>query len=215
MAEIFISYASEDKDRAEAMARVLEEQGWSVWWDRRIPPGRDYAEVIESALREARCVVVLWTKSSVASKWVRNEVREGANREVLVPALLDEVEIPFEFRSLQAARLIGWRDRAQPPEMAELLASIAAILGRPPVEPAPAPNPFVAGLADTSQAVLAAGHNLSAAGKPLLKWTGIGFCWLVALGGVIEYSSDPYADESLLVVAIVFGVLGYWLLRRR
>jgi hypothetical protein len=49
----------------------------------------------------------------------------------------------------------------------------------------------------------------------LLKWTGIGFCWLVALGGVIEYSSYPYADESLLVVAIVFGALGYWLLRRR
>lgn len=212
MAEIFVSYATEDKDRAEALARVLEEQGWSVWWDRRIPPGRDYAEVIESALSAAKCVVVLWTRNSVVSRWVRNEAAEGAERDVLVPALLDDVEIPFEFRRLQAARLIGWRGGARPPEMAELLASIAAILGRPTQE-TPRETPFAAGLADTTQTVLAMRRGFPALGKPL-KLAGVGFCWLIAVGAFFEYMADTYY-EGPLFTALGFGALGYWLLRKR
>jgi hypothetical protein len=34
MNDIFISYASEDKGRAQTLARALERKGWSVWWDR-------------------------------------------------------------------------------------------------------------------------------------------------------------------------------------
>ena len=37
MSDIFISYAKEDKEKAGLLAEVLEEQGWSVWWDRRDP----------------------------------------------------------------------------------------------------------------------------------------------------------------------------------
>jgi hypothetical protein len=35
MSDIFISYASEDRSKAEPLAKALEEQGWSVFWDRR------------------------------------------------------------------------------------------------------------------------------------------------------------------------------------
>jgi TIR domain len=51
MADIFISYASQDRDRAKALADALAAQGSSVWWDRVIPPGRVFDEVIEEALR--------------------------------------------------------------------------------------------------------------------------------------------------------------------
>jgi hypothetical protein len=37
MSDIFISYAREDRPRAEAIAKALEEHGWSVWWDWNIP----------------------------------------------------------------------------------------------------------------------------------------------------------------------------------
>ena len=59
MADIFISYASADRERARQLAAVLASQGWSVWWDRTIPPGRTFDQVIEQALQAARCVVVL------------------------------------------------------------------------------------------------------------------------------------------------------------
>jgi hypothetical protein len=37
MTEIFISYAREDEDRVKDLGSTLEQQGWSVFWDRRIP----------------------------------------------------------------------------------------------------------------------------------------------------------------------------------
>ena len=48
MSDIFLSYAREDKDRAASLAKVLSDQGWSVWWDKEIPPGQSFDKVIET-----------------------------------------------------------------------------------------------------------------------------------------------------------------------
>ncbi len=50
MADIFISYASEDRSRVEPLAKALEDQGCSVWWDPQIPPGKTFFGVIKEAL---------------------------------------------------------------------------------------------------------------------------------------------------------------------
>jgi hypothetical protein len=105
--EIFLSYASPDRELAKALASALQAEGWSVWWDRTIPPGAIFDEVIESALSAARCVVVLWSKDSVVSNWVKNEAREAVKRRILIPATVAEVTIPFEFRHIQVADLTG------------------------------------------------------------------------------------------------------------
>ena len=47
MADIFISYAKADKDNARMLAEALEDRGWSVWWDSKIPTGREFDDVIE------------------------------------------------------------------------------------------------------------------------------------------------------------------------
>lgn len=108
MNDIFISYAKEDQSRVEPLAKALEEQGWSVWWDPKIPPGKIFSQVIEEAINAAKCVIVLWSDESVISDWVQNEAAEGARRGILVPALIDNVQIPFEFRRIQAADLTDW-----------------------------------------------------------------------------------------------------------
>ena len=108
MADIFISYAREDHSIAERLAHALEAQGWSVWWDRVIPAGRSFDQVIEEALDHARCVVVLWSAAGVASQWVRTEAHEGMDRGILTPVLLERVRIPLAFRRIQGADLIGW-----------------------------------------------------------------------------------------------------------
>ncbi len=48
MSDIFISYARPDRPMAELIARALEAQGWSVWWDRVIPAGKTFDEVIRA-----------------------------------------------------------------------------------------------------------------------------------------------------------------------
>ena len=108
MSDIFISYAREDRDKAELLARAFEQQKWVVWWDKVIPPGRKYADVIGQELASAKAVIVLWSAASVSSDWVKDEAQEGANRAILVPALVENVSPPYGFRQLQTADLSDW-----------------------------------------------------------------------------------------------------------
>ena len=89
MSDIFISYASEDRPRVRTLADALSAHGWSVWWDRQIPAGRTFDQVIAEALASARCVVVLWSRQSIQPHWVREEAEEGRKRGILIPVLLD------------------------------------------------------------------------------------------------------------------------------
>jgi hypothetical protein len=106
--DVFLSYASADHERAAAVAEALSVRGYSVWWDRTIPPGRVFDEVIQEALSAAGCIVVLWSRTSAASNWVKTEAAEAASRHLLVPAVIDDVSIPIEFRRIQAANLRDW-----------------------------------------------------------------------------------------------------------
>ena len=107
MTDIFISYANEDRDTAAQLAARLESVGWRVWWDRRIPAGRTWRAILESALSEMRCMVVLWSKHSVESPWVAEEAEEARRLgKTLVPVLIERVEPPIGFRAIQALSLI-------------------------------------------------------------------------------------------------------------
>ena len=130
MSDLFISYASADRERAKLFADVLSEQGWSVWWDRAIPAGRQFDEVIEEALDAAKCVVVLWSQASVASTWVKTEAAEAMRRKALIPALIEDVKIPLEFRRLQAADLSRWQGDRTDPQLLHFFKSIEAEVSR-------------------------------------------------------------------------------------
>ena len=39
MADIFLSYASQDRERVLPLVELLQDDGYSIWWDRNIPPG--------------------------------------------------------------------------------------------------------------------------------------------------------------------------------
>jgi TM2 domain-containing membrane protein YozV len=128
MNHIFISYSKRDRDRAQRLAETLRHQGLSVWWDDHIPAGMPFDEAIEQALKAARCVVVLWSESSVKSRWVREEASKGKDRGILVPVLLDDVEIPIGFSLIQAVRLTGWPTAVAEAEFNKLLQAIHTVL---------------------------------------------------------------------------------------
>jgi hypothetical protein len=135
MANVFLSYAREDGARAALIAHALTGQGWKVWWDRTIPPGRTFDDVIEDALDDAACVVVLWSKASIVSHWVRSEAAEGMRRGILVPAFLENVKIPLEFRRIQSANLTSWNGTMDDPKLEQFLQSVATLMQSTTVGP--------------------------------------------------------------------------------
>jgi hypothetical protein len=129
MADIFLSYAREDEARARALAGALESRGWSIFWDRRIPHGRNFRKHIEDQLSSAPCIVVLWSKASLASQFVLDEATEGLNDGRLVPALIEAVRQPLGFRGLQAANLADWTGaETSHDEFERLVSSIGEIV---------------------------------------------------------------------------------------
>lgn len=174
MGDIFISYTRADRPRARLLADRFEAEGWSVWWDAELIPGDAWSDRVEQELMAARCVVVLWSAASVApeKRWVRNEARDGLDRGILVPAMLEAVTLPVEFRGVQAADLVGWGGQRSHVGLQQLLTSVALRLGgrvqaarRPLAELAPPRRK--PGAAALKHAVVA----LSVHGQPL----GTGF----------------------------------------
>jgi hypothetical protein len=129
--EVFISYARQDRARAEELAEALEEQGWSVFWDPEILPGETYVSVIKRHLETVPAVVVLWSPTSVESPWVRDEAQMAAERNALVPATIEGVSPPLGFGSIQAADLTGWEGSSDHQGFAQLVGGISRLAGSP------------------------------------------------------------------------------------
>lgn len=108
MADIFLSYATGDRQRVHPIVDALEEAGWSVWWDRELVSGPSFDDSIEQELAAASCVIVVWTERAITSTWVRAEANEGLERGILVPVRLDDVRPPLPFRIAQTADLSNW-----------------------------------------------------------------------------------------------------------
>jgi len=137
MPDIFISYAREDREHAETLATRLTAAGWSVWWDPEIRAGEHFAEVIEQALHQVRAVIVLWSKDSVTSRWVRAEANEGLRQEKLIPLSLDTAEPPLIFKAIHTGQFADWNGTADAPEFHKLISDIRDRVGdgsTPPVQ---------------------------------------------------------------------------------
>src|SRR5215471_15575045 len=134
MSDIFISYKREEQAMARNLANALEGEGWTVWWDPKLRAGERFNDVIEKALKESKCVIVLWSKRSVESKYVKDEATYALNRNKLVPVRIEEVELPFRFEDLHTPSLLAWDGSKDFTEFRRLVDDIAAIVGPPVTE---------------------------------------------------------------------------------
>ena len=128
MADVFVSYARSDKARVAPLVAALESKGWSVWWDPEISPGKEFDDEIDGELQAAASVLVVWTPTSVASRWVRGEARDGAERGILVPVRFDQARLPIDVRAIHTIDLDGWRGNAASPVMQDCLKALEAII---------------------------------------------------------------------------------------
>src|SRR5664279_226579 len=108
LADIFLSYSRDDQATARRFAEGFEREGFSVWWDATLDAGQAYDEVTEKALDEAKAVVVLWSKTSVASRWVRAEATQADRNKTLIPVMIEPCTRPIMFELTHTADLSQW-----------------------------------------------------------------------------------------------------------
>ncbi|HEY6456682.1 MAG TPA: TIR domain-containing protein [Steroidobacteraceae bacterium] len=109
MPDIFLSYSRDDQKVVRLFAEGFEREGFSVWWDATLNPGEAFDQVIEKALLEAKAVVVLWSKKSVASRWVRAEATQASDNGTLFPATIEPCKRPIMFELTHTADLSHWK----------------------------------------------------------------------------------------------------------
>ncbi len=129
MADIFLSYASADREKARQIAHCLQQVGWSVWWDRALLGGQVFSQVIARELAAAGCVVVLWSPHARSSDWVPDEAAEGRRRNVLVPCSLDSEPPPLGFRQRHTIALSGWDGDGEASAFGQVKAAVEALIG--------------------------------------------------------------------------------------
>jgi TolB-like protein/Tfp pilus assembly protein PilF len=108
LADIFLSYNREDQATARRFADGFERAGFSVWWDATLRTGEAYDQVTEKALKDAKAVVVLWSRKSVESRWVRAEATLADRNGTLVPVMIEDCQRPIMFELTQTADLSAW-----------------------------------------------------------------------------------------------------------
>lgn len=102
MSDIFVSYASSDRDQVEPLVGHLEAAGFSVWWDRQLHGGTMFSKKIEDEVRKAKVVLVIWSPEALESRWVADEAELALQTGKLVPITMGGVQAPMGFRQLQA-----------------------------------------------------------------------------------------------------------------
>jgi hypothetical protein len=184
--DLFISYAREDQASAQAIAGPIRAAGWDVWWDQRLRGGDDFSSLIEEHVRTARCVLVLWSRHSRTSLWVKAEASVALERGVLLQVLLDDATPPLPFTSLHCRRLNeegGWQfliDEVKARLGTSTRATDASIQGRPaPENTAPPRN------------IPSPAHPKRKLGRPGTRWALGILGGAAALGLVVALTRSP------------------------
>jgi hypothetical protein len=133
--DIFISYATPDREWAGKFADTLTAKGWGVWWDRAILPGDSFHTAISDALERCRCVTVVWSKASIKSEYVLAEAHRGRDRGVLRPVIKEAVVLPVPFNIVQTADLTEWKSGGEASALGPYFQSMNSLLGHAQVLP--------------------------------------------------------------------------------
>src|SRR5579872_5970983 len=100
MADIFISYSSQDSERALELSAELRARGISVWVDKQsIDGAAQWSSEIARAVADCKALLLLISKNSMASKNCAKEVTIAAEADKhILPVNLENIPLPVEFK---------------------------------------------------------------------------------------------------------------------
>ena len=129
----FISYSTKNQVVADAIRELLKRKGIATWMaPGDIPAGSKYAQVINRAVKECSCFVLVLTEDAQSSVWVAKEVERAINyRRPIIPVQLEDVTLNDEFELyISSDQLVAIRKiEEDSEEVQRLLAGIIPYTG--------------------------------------------------------------------------------------
>ena len=127
MPDIFVSYATADREVAFRIVSFLEGEGIECWVaPRDVAPGVEYGQAIINAIEQCKALVLVLSDQSNDSQFVRKEVERAVSKtKAVLPVRIREVtpsgSLEFYISSAQ------WVDAWKSPMEQHLLPLVAAI----------------------------------------------------------------------------------------
>jgi hypothetical protein len=106
LGKVFISHTAADKRFVRRLAERLKKSDFRIWLDEHdLIAGDPLPQSIGKALQEARVILVVVSKASVGSKWLRFELNLATDKMIkgecrVIPLVIDETPLPSEVRGL-------------------------------------------------------------------------------------------------------------------
>jgi hypothetical protein len=98
---VFLSHSSKDKAFVEDLAKKLQFDGFSVWYDKwEIHVGDSIVQKINEGISTSDFLLVILSTNSVNSKWVQEELNAATIKNInskgafILPVLLEKCELP-------------------------------------------------------------------------------------------------------------------------
>ena len=133
MSDIFISYASKNKNVADTLCAKLEQKQQKCWIaPRDIKPGEEYAAGIVRGIDNCKCMVIIFSEASNASKHVLREVERAVGcGAVVIPFRIDDI-MPTDSMDyfLKVAHWLDAKDMKLEEAIDKLSHTVAGILGQ-------------------------------------------------------------------------------------
>jgi len=141
--KVFISHASEDKDRfVIEFASKLLNKGIDAWVDRwEMLPGDSIVDkIFEEGIKNAQAIIVVLSKYSVNKKWVREELNSAFVNKInknskLIPVIIDDCEVPEVLKSTVWERINDLKNYET--EFNRIVMSIYGMYDKPPLGTVP------------------------------------------------------------------------------
>ena len=102
MKRLFLSYSRADKEYVKHLVDVLRKQDFDVWFDEQIPTGQDWDDVLEAQLKQSDAMILVLSKTSVASENVKDEIAFAKHNDVIIaPIKIEECNVPLRMMRTQ------------------------------------------------------------------------------------------------------------------
>lgn len=129
---VFVSYSQKDRERIRPLVELLDgalrRVGSSIVWDVHLRAGVNLNNEIYKLVRDAACVLVVWSRNSVAADWVQGECEQARKDGRLAAVRIDAnaaIRPPFNVQN--ALDLSSWR-KGKTPAVEQLLGSVLGLV---------------------------------------------------------------------------------------